>query len=66
MFGGEKNVFLESRQDQGRRKTFGEAAFSGSDTMPMWQGLITIMFYKRKASYVADTNAALPAKKKKA
>jgi hypothetical protein len=35
---------------------------NSADTRRMWQGLQTIMDYKGKNSYVADTNALLPDK----
>ena len=34
--------------------------FGGSDTMCMWQGLLTSQITKKKASHVGDTNTALP------
>ena len=37
-----------------------EEQFSVSEARYMWQGLLTITYYKKKASHVADTNAALP------
>ena len=39
-----------------------ESQFSGSNTRRMWQGLQSIMDYKKKTSHVADIDVLLPDK----
>ena len=52
------------KQAQGQYRDKVESQFNGSDMRRMWQGLQSIMDYKKKNSPIADTNVFLPDKLK--
>jgi hypothetical protein len=56
------SLHKEIKQAKRQHRDKGVSQFNSSVTRRMWQGLQTIMDYKKKTSHVADTDVLLPDK----